>query len=272
MIVFNSIKEFNKAKENFDSLSFIPTMGNLHRGHISLIDNAKEYKNKVIASIYINKLQFNDKNDYLNYPKTIEDDINILEKHGCDYVLIPDESIIENIINIKAPPISNKLCGQSRPGHFDGVLTILNKFFQIIDPEIVFFGKKDYQQFVLVRDFILDNNLNIKIVGVDTVREDSGLALSSRNNLLSNQEKIIATELYKALKDIANNKTNLNSNLINLKKDHLKSLGINVDYLISCDPDTFEECYKINEKDILVAIAAYVGKIRLIDNIKLTKL
>ena len=95
---------------------------------------------------------------------------------------------------------------------------------------------------------------------------------SSRNNLLSNQEKIIATELYKALKDIAINKTNLNSNLINLKKDHLKSLGINVDYLISCDPDTFEECYKINEKDILVAIAAYVGKIRLIDNIKLTKL
>ena len=90
-------------KENFDSLSFVPTMGNLHRGHISLIDTAKEYKNKVIASIYINKLQFNDSNDYLNYPKTIEDDINILEKHGCDYVLIPDESIIENILNIKAP-------------------------------------------------------------------------------------------------------------------------------------------------------------------------
>ena len=103
MIVFNSIEEFNKAKENFDSLSFVPTMGNLHRGHISLIDTAKEYKNKVIASIYINKLQFNDSNDYLNYPKTIEDDINILEKHGCDYVLIPDESIIENILNIKAP-------------------------------------------------------------------------------------------------------------------------------------------------------------------------
>tara|TARA_B100000941_G_scaffold268859_1_gene225765 strand:+ start:228 stop:1046 length:819 start_codon:yes stop_codon:yes gene_type:complete len=272
LIVFNSIKEFNEIKDDLGNLSFIPTMGNLHRGHISLIDTAKQYKNKVIASIYINKLQFNDKNDYLNYPKTIENDINILDKHGCDYVLIPDDSIVENILNIKAPPKSNKLCGQSRPGHFDGVLTILNKFFQIINPEIVFFGKKDYQQFVLVRDFIRDNNLNIEIVGVDTVRNDSGLALSSRNNLLSNQEKIIATELYKALKDIAYNKTFLDSNLIDLKKDYLKSLGINVDYLISCDCDTFEECYKISEKDILVAVAAYIGKIRLIDNIKLIKL
>lgn len=272
MRIFNSIQEFNEVKDSLGKLSFIPTMGNLHRGHISLVDIAKQFKNKIIASIYVNKLQFNDNNDYLNYPKTLNADIKLLEKHGCDYVLIPDDSILDNIQKIQAPLKSKKLCGGSRPGHFDGVLTILNKFFEIIDPSIVVFGKKDYQQFILVRDFIKNNNLNIEIIGGNTIRESSGLALSSRNNLLSNKEKLIASKLYEVLVDIESKKANLDLDLLNSKIDYLESFGINIDYLISCDPESFKESYEINNKDLLIAIAVYVGKVRLIDNLKLTKL
>ena len=272
MKIFNSIQEFNKVKDDLGKLSFIPTMGNLHRGHTSLVDIAKQFNNKIIASIYVNKLQFNDKNDYLRYPKTLDADIKLLEKHGCDYVLIPDDSILENIQTIQAPLKSQKLCGKNRPGHFDGVLTILNEFFRIIGPDIVVFGKKDYQQFILVRDFINDTNLNIKIIGGNTIRESSGLALSSRNNLLSDQEKVIAAKLYEALNDIESKKSNLDLNFVNSKKDYLESFGINIDYLILCDPESFQESYDIKNKDLLIAIAAYVGKVRLIDNLKLTKL
>ena len=272
MRIFNSIQEFNEARDGLGKLSFVPTMGNLHQGHSSLVDIAKQFKNKIIASIYVNKLQFNDDNDYLNYPKTLNSDIELLEKHGCDYVLIPDDSILDNIQSMQAPPKSKKLCGQSRPGHFEGVLTILNKFFRIIDPNIAIFGKKDYQQFIMVRDFIKNNNLNIKIIGGNTVRESSGLALSSRNNLLSAEEKLIAAKLYEVLNDIESKKNNLNTNFINSKKDYLESYGIKVDYLTTCDPESLEESYEINNKDLLVAIAAYVGKVRLIDNLIIRKL
>ena len=272
MRVFKSIQEFNDAKNDLGKLSFVPTMGNLHRGHTSLVDIAKQFKNKIVTSIYVNKLQFNDTNDYLYYPKTLDADIEILKKHGCDYLLIPDDLILDNIQQIQAPLKSKKLCGQSRPGHFDGVLTILNKFFKIIDPNIVIFGKKDYQQFILVRDFIKNNNLNIKIIGGNTIRESSGLALSSRNNLLSDEEKLLAAKLYEVLNEIESEKVNLDLDFINSKKYYLESFGINVDYLISCDPESFEESYEIYNKDLLIAIAAYVGKVRLIDNLKLTKL
>ena len=191
MKIYNSISEFTNIKDNLTELTFNPTMGNLHQGHISLIDLAKQYENEIISSIFINRLQFNEKNDYEKYPKSLESDIELLEKNGCDYLLIPDESILDDIKLIKAPSKSKKLCGKNRPGHFDGVLTILNKFFKIINPEISIFGKKDYQQFLLVKEFVIRNYSNIKIIGGDTIREDSGLALSSRNNLLSEKEKHI---------------------------------------------------------------------------------
>ena len=236
MKIFKSIQEFNEARDGLGKLSFVPTMGNLHKGHTSLIDIAKQFENKIISSIYVNKLQFNDDNDYLCYPKTLDADIELLERHGCDYLLIP------------------------------------NKFFKIIDPNIVIFGKKDYQQFILVKDFIKNNNLNIQIIGGNTIREPSGLALSSRNNLLCDAEKSIASKLYEVLKDIESEKDKLNLDLINSKKDYLESFGINVDYLISCDPESFEASYEIHYKNLLIAVAAYVGKVRLIDNLKLTKL
>ena len=263
------IKEY---KSRGDKITLIPTMGNLHQGHISLIDLAKQYENEIISSIFINRLQFNEKNDYEKYPKSLESDIELLEKNGCDYLLIPDESILDNIKLIKAPSKSKKLCGKNRPGHFDGVLTILNKFFKIINPEISIFGKKDYQQFLLVKEFVIKNCLNIKIIGGDTIREDSGLALSSRNNLLSEKEKHIASSIYKVLCDIESSKNLLNKELLENKKKYLTKLGFEVDYLTICNALTLEDSFSIDTNDLLVAVAAKLGEVRLIDNILLTKL
>ena len=272
MKIYRSISEFIQIKDNLPELTFVPTMGNLHRGHISLIDLAKTYDNEIISSIYINRLQFNKKNDYETYPKSIETDIKLLEKHGCNHLLIPDDSILDNIDFIKASSKSKKLCGKNRPGHFDGVLTILNKFFKIINPKISIFGKKDYQQFLLVKEFVFKNNLNIKIIGGNTIREESGLALSSRNILLSENEKNIATALYKVLNDIKFSKKTLNKELLDNKKNYLTKLGFEVDYLTACDAKTLDDSLLIDKTDILIAVAAKIGDVRLIDNILLTKL
>lgn len=272
MKIYNSINEFNRAKENLSNLSYIPTMGNLHNGHAALIDKGKKLNTEVISSIYINKLQFNDNNDFKNYPKTLVNDINLLKRHGCDHLLIPDDSILNNIQSIKAPPKANKLCGLNRPGHFDGVLTILNKLFNIIKPSNVIFGKKDYQQFILVKDFIKDNGLDIKIFGLETIRESNGLALSSRNSLISTEYKPIAPMLFKVLKEIDSDKSYISKDLLQFKADYLKHIGFDVDYLVASDSESLEESYSINDKDILVALAAKLGDVRLIDNIILTKL
>ena len=182
--LYSSIDEFNLIKENLSNLVYVPTVGNLHYGHAALIDSAKRFDQEVIATIYINKLQFNDKNDYLNYPKTLDKDLELLKQHGCDHLILPDDSMLDNIKNIKAPSKANKLCGLNRPGHFDGVVTILNRFFNQINPDIVIFGKKDYQQYLIVKDLINDKKFNIRLIGSETIRDKNGLALSSRNNQL----------------------------------------------------------------------------------------
>ena len=171
MKIFRSIKEFELARKDLKDLSYVPTMGNLHKGHISLIDLAKNYNNKIISTIYINPLQFNDKNDFQKYPKTLDRDIELLSESGCDYLLIPDDSILDEIKQIKAPlKLANKLCGLNRPGHFDGVLTILNRLFKIVRPQMVVFGKKDYQQLIIVKDFIESNNLPIIVKSSEIIR------------------------------------------------------------------------------------------------------
>ena len=272
MKIYKSIEEFNSYKDNLHDLTFVPTMGNLHKGHMSLINFAKKFKTGIIATIFVNKLQFNDKSDYQNYPKTLDEDIDLLEKHGCDHLLIPDDSILDNIDQISASSKATKLCGMSRPGHFDGVLTILNKFFEIIEPQSVIFGKKDYQQLILIKDFIQQNKSNINVISAETLRDVNGLALSSRNNLLSKEEKLIASKLYEVLVSINKNKNILTPRLLDEKIEYLNSIGFKVDYLTACDTNTLEESFEIRNKDILIAIAATIGNIRLIDNMILSKL
>ena len=272
MKIYKSIDEFNLVKDDLTDLSYVPTMGNLHKGHISLIDSAKKYGNEIISSIYINSLQFNDENDFINYPKTLDKDIELLKYHGCDHLLIPDDSLLDDIEFINAPFKSNKLCGLTRSGHFDGVLTILNKFFKIIRPHIAIFGKKDYQQLILIKDFIKEKNLKISIIGEETIREINGLALSSRNSLLSNKDKFKASKIFEVLNNIKLNKNDLSIDLLNSNIEYLESCGLTVDYLTACDTETLDESFNISEKDILVAVAAKLGDVRLIDNIIIPKL
>ena len=197
---------------------------------MKLINFAKKFKTGIIATIFVNKLQFNDKSDYQNYPKTLDEDIDLLEKHGCDHLLIPDDSILDNIDQISASSKATKLCGMSRPGHFDGVLTILNKFFEIIEPQSVIFGKKDYQQLILIKDFIKQNKANINVISAETQRDVNGLALSSRNNLLSKEEKLIASKLYEVLVSINKNKNILTPRLLDEKIEYLKNITSTFDF------------------------------------------
>jgi len=265
--IITEFQEFIDYRNTLRSISFVPTMGNLHNGHMSLIDNAKSYNSHVTASIFINPLQFNDASDFKNYPKSLDDDIALLSKHGCDSLFVPDSSILENIREIKAPDTALYLCGMNRPGHFDGVLTIVNKLFEIIKPKRSFFGKKDFQQLTLIKNFVKENNLSIEIISVDIVRELSGLAMSSRNNRLSESDREKASKLYETLSLIKDNSSNLSMEIINSYKDELTKKGFDVDYLSVCDPISLKDLEDFNSKPILVAIAASISGIRLIDNI-----
>ena len=267
MKIITEFQEFIDYRNTLRSISFVPTMGNLHNGHMALIDNAKSYNSHVTASIFINPLQFNDASDFKNYPKSLDDDIALLSKHGCDSVFIPNSSILDNIKKIKAPDIALHLCGMNRPGHFDGVLTIVNKLFEITKPTRAFFGKKDFQQLTLIKNFVKDNNLPIEIISVDTVRELNGLAMSSRNNRLSESERESAAKLYKTLCLIKDNSDNLSHELIESHKNKLIQQGFDVDYLSVCDPNTLKDLENVYSNPMLVAIAASIGGIRLIDNI-----
>ena len=273
MKIFNSITDFLVNRSSASPIVYVPTMGNLHEGHISLIKKGKDLGGQIITSIFINPLQFNNKKDLDNYPKTLNSDVQLLKRSGCNYLYLPDDkSILNNIEKVKASKKSKKLCGLSRPGHFDGVVTILNKFFNQINPDIVIFGKKDYQQYLIVKDLINYKKFNIKLIGSETIRDKNGLALSSRNNLLSNEQKKIASELYKTLQDINKKKKSLSQDLLDKKIDNLSSLGFEVDYLTLCNTETLEDCYEIRSNNLLLAIAATINDIRLIDNIILDKL
>jgi len=265
--IITAYQEFKEFRSTIESISFVPTMGNLHKGHMALIDKAKSYDSHISASIFINPLQFNDASDFNNYPKSLDEDIALLSKHGCDSVFIPDSSILENIKEIKAPDTAAYLCGMNRPGHFDGVLTIVNKLFEITKPTRSFFGKKDFQQLTLIKNFVLENNLPIDIISVDTVRELNGLAMSSRNNRLSESDREKASKLYETLSSIKDNSSNLSNEIIKSHKDELTKKGFDVDYLSVCDPINLKDLKDFTSRPILVAIAASISGIRLIDNI-----
>ena len=247
-------------------------MGNLHEGHLSLISYAKKYNDKILASIFVNPLQFDNKDDLENYPITLDRDIDQLKKIGCNYLLIPDINILTDIDKIKASKKANELCGKHRPGHFNGVLTILNKFIDEIRPTRMILGRKDYQQYILVKDFVRKNYNSINVIGCETVRDNNGLALSSRNNHLSSDEKILASELFKVLQKIQMNYKSLSENYIRTMTKDLEKIGFTVDYLVSCDAKTLEKSFDYNTRTILVAVAAYINNVRLIDNILINKL
>ena len=267
--IVKNIKDFNDIRSAFDQITFIPTMGNLHNGHLSLFERASELNNPIFSSIFINPLQFNNKSDFTNYPKTLEKDISLLESQNCECLFLPDESILDNIEQIKAPDKANFLCGANRPGHFDGVLTIVNKLFDLMRPSDAVFGLKDYQQYLLIKDYVDSRNLPINVVGSKTIRDKNGLAMSSRNNLLTNNELVKASEIYKSLLFIKNNTKNLSKHFLDEVSRDLNKKGFKVDYLTVINSITLQECLnqRMEEGRLIVAIAAKIGSVRLIDNI-----
>ena len=266
--IIKDTKDLMEVRSAFNEITFIPTMGNLHDGHLSLFERASKLKKPIFSSIFINPLQFNNKSDFTNYPKTLENDISLLESQECECLFLPDESILDNIEQIKAADKANFLCGADRPGHFDGVLTIVNKLFDLMRPTDAVFGLKDYQQYLLIKDYVDSCKLPINVLGSKTIRDKNGLAMSSRNNLLTNDELAKASEIYKSLLFIKNNTNNLSKHLLSDASRNLNKEGFEVDYLKVINSITLQECLSKDHKEghQVVAIAAKLGSVRLIDN------
>ena len=259
------------ARKQGKSIGFVPTMGNLHRGHLDLIDKAAELADVVVLSIFVNPMQFGPNEDFDAYPRSLESDCSSLSKHPCKAVFVPTvREIYPKGINaeINVPSLSTILCGQHRPGHFKGVATVVTKLINIVQPDIVVLGNKDYQQLQVIRTLATDLLMPVEVIGADTVREANGLAMSSRNAYLTNVERDIASLLYKALKIIAKGLLDgeaMNTILRNQKSDLIRS-GFIIDYLEIRDAKDLSKSYLESDRAI-VLIAAKLGRSRLIDNI-----
>ncbi len=262
-----------QAKFKGLSVGFVPTMGNLHAGHMSLIKQAKKHCDVVIASIFVNPLQFNDQSDLTNYPRTLEQDQALLAENGCHLLfaptveeMYPNGQQSQSIVSV--PDVSMGLCGGSRPGHFDGVATVVSKLFNMVQADKAFFGEKDFQQLAVIRKMVADLCIPIDIVGVATERNDKGLALSSRNGYLSNDELAQAPELYSALQEVANaiQQGNDFASTLEQTQQRLNKQGFKVDYLALCREHDLKPATADDDK-LVVLVAAFLGNARLIDNL-----
>ena len=255
--------------------SFIPTMGSLHDGHIKLLVEGKKYSNYLISSLFINPLQFNNQKDLVNYPQNYENDISIFEKSGVDLLYFPNENEIlnSNLKKINSGLNGKILEGKYRPGHFDGVLTIVNKFFEIIRPDYSFFGIKDFQQLCLIYTKLSPIH-KTTIIPVETVREDSGLACTSRNKLLNHDQKVLASRIYEGLKlleEIIKEKPRIDC-IAFLKDFYSNFKYLDIEYVLLEKTSIFDENEKyildlFENKNIVIMVAAKVGNVRLIDNL-----
>ena len=257
---------------NNKNLCLVPTMGALHEGHISLINAAKKTEQEVIVSIFVNRLQFNDDLDFKNYPRDLEKDISILNRLNIEYAFFPDEEYMfpeSGFDKLDAGNLGKKYEGNSRPGHFDGVITVVNRLFELISPNTAVFGAKDFQQLFLIKKLILEKKYNIKLVENKTVRNSSGLALSSRNQHLSNKGIQQASFIYKSLNVSKDEfiKTNNTVDAVKVGTDILFENNIDLDYFEILDFKTFSPPKNTTKKFIII-VAAYVEGIRLIDNIQ----
>ncbi len=254
------------------SIGLVPTMGYLHNGHISLVREAKKQNDAVVVSIFVNPTQFGPREDLKKYPRDIKGDITLLSKSGVDAVFCPSakEMYPEGYgTYIEVKGLSDKLCGASRPGHFKGVATIVAKLFNIVQPDAAYFGEKDFQQLVIIRRMAADLNMDVKIVSMPTVREKNGLAMSSRNSYLSKEEISRALVINRALKfakTLAASGVKSAARIKAAISKLMKTSKLKIDYISICDPKTLEEKKSVKGKT-LIAVAAYIGRTRLIDNI-----
>ena len=241
-------------------------MGGLHKGHISLIKKSKTFKGKSLVSIFVNPKQFNDKKDFLTYPRNLKKDLIILKRLNVDFLYLPNWKDIFSFQpknKIFLDKFSKKLCGQSRKGHFEGVLNVINRFLEIIKPKYIFLGIKDFQQLYLINKHILKKKINTKVISCKTIREENGVAYSTRNNNLDKNQLKIASKVYHYLN---NKKKSPNIKIMNIKKA-LINLGVKkIDYIKLYNLNTLKQPKNRKEK-FKIFIAYYLNKIRLIDNI-----
>lgn len=278
MQIIDSKSALSTALKNRTNIGFVPTMGNLHAGHIHLVQLAKQHAECVVVSIFVNPLQFGANEDLANYPRTLAADCEKLEVAGADVVFTPsvaelypnfDGTNLNQNITIALPDIANTLCGASRPGHFAGVATVVAKLFNIVQPQTAVFGQKDFQQLFIIRQLVKQFNYPIEIIAGETVREASGLALSSRNGYLSATARAKANQLNKALQGVVNAIKAGNSDFNHLENEAAQQLNIQgwlVDYIAIHCADTLLPA-KVNDKNLVVLGAAKIDKTRLIDNI-----
>tara|TARA_R110000824_G_scaffold7892_2_gene35638 strand:- start:5433 stop:6284 length:852 start_codon:yes stop_codon:yes gene_type:complete len=260
------------------SVALVPTMGNLHEGHMALIDAAAIECDIVLATLFINPTQFGPNEDFEKYPRSYEADKELLASHSCDVLFAPSVSemyprgLTGNTL-IKAAAIAEKHCGASRPGHFDGVCSVVCKLLNLVNPDKVLFGKKDYQQLHIIKTMVKDLFIPVEIIGIETKRDNTGLALSSRNSYLSQAQKQQASILYQTLQQTAqlltSDKSTTFSEMENTACTQISNAGLRPDYFTICNAHSLLPATK-DDQQLVILCAAYLGETRLIDNISVT--
>ena len=276
MQIIHTVKELREWRKTAGRVAFVPTMGNLHEGHLALVREAKKRADNVVVSIFVNRLQFGQGEDFDKYPRTLGQDAAKLEGEGVAVVFAPDEKElypnVEQRYNVEPPNLQNELCGRFRPRHFRGVATVVTKLFNIVQPDAACFGKKDYQQLAIIKGFAEDLNFNVEIVPVDTGRASDGLALSSRNQYLNENERAEAPRLFRELNKIAEALHGGNLAYAELEQTAVRNLtaaGWTVDYVEIRHAESLAVAHA-GDKDLVVLAAARLGGTRLIDNVEVS--
>ena len=263
-----------RARGEGKRIAFVPTMGNLHEGHVALVEKAGQRADFVVASIFVNPLQFGPNEDLAKYPRTLVADQEKLVAAGCQLLFHPDVEEMyphgqEGQTRVSVPGVSEGLCGGSRPGHFEGVATVVTKLFNMVQPDLAVFGEKDFQQLAVIRTLVRDLNMPIQIIGEPTVRAEDGLALSSRNGYLSAEQRTAAPALYRTLQQLASAIRDGNrdfAQLIEAGQASLVSAGFRPDYLEIREASSLRPA-EANDTKLVILGAAFMGTTRLIDNL-----
>ena len=270
----------NSTQNNLPRIALVPTMGNLHEGHLELVRIAKKHADIVVVSIFVNPTQFGEGEDFDSYPRTLDEDVAKLTTVDADFVFAPSVDEMYPVLppptSVRAGAITAQLCGQSRLGHFDGVGIVVSKLFNIVQPEIAVFGQKDYQQLAIIKQLVRDLSYPIEIIGAPIVRADDGLALSSRNQYLSASERQIAPVLHQELQRLAHQLTTNKlsqqeaDSLLAQTQTRINEAGFTVDYLEiktdELDAVTESVAFNTENKNLIILVAAWLGRARLLDN------
>jgi len=259
-------------------IAFVPTMGNLHAGHISLIEAARRHGNRFISSIFVNPMQFGPNEDFAHYPRTPHNDERMLAEAGCDLMFMPDVAEVypnglEHGTRVEVPGLSTILCGAYRPGHFEGVSTVVAKLFNIVAPDVAVFGEKDFQQLTVIRRMVADLCIPVEIVGAPTVREDDGLAMSSRNQYLTQDERKLAPQLFQALTRAAQRVQKGENDFAAIEQAEFQAIaaaGFKPDYFSILNAADLSPA-RADSRHLVVLLAARLGKARLIDNVQVRR-